>query len=90
MGKRHLAECRVVRGQDLLRKSGPGAYCSARLAEDSCEAVPHERRGEIEQIQFLLGHASVQTTERHLGGKQNLGHPVNDLFRLGNIDAART
>jgi hypothetical protein len=30
----------------------------------------------------LLGHASVQTTERYLGCKQNLGHPVNDLFDL--------
>jgi hypothetical protein len=28
MGKR-LAECRVVRGQDLLRESGLGAYCTA-------------------------------------------------------------
>ena len=36
----------------------------------------------MEQIQFLLGHASVQTTERYLGCKQNLGHPVNDLFDL--------
>src|SRR3984885_2897105 len=35
-----------------------------------------------EEIQFLLGHASVQTTERYLGCKQNLGHPVNDLFDL--------
>jgi poly(3-hydroxybutyrate) depolymerase len=38
----------------------------------------HTNGGEIEQIQFLLGHASVQTTERYLGCKQNLGHPVND------------
>ena len=35
-----------------------------------------------EKIHFLLGHASVQATERYLG-KQNLGHPVNDLFDLG-------
>jgi site-specific recombinase XerD len=36
--------------------------------------------GELEQIQFLLGHASVLTTERYLGCKQNLGEPVNDRF----------
>src|SRR5215469_2976493 len=27
-------------------------------------------------------HASVQTTEHYHGCKQNLGHPVNDLFDL--------
>jgi hypothetical protein len=36
--------------------------------------------GELEQIQFLLGHASVLTTERYLGCKQNLEEPVNDRF----------
>ena len=54
----------------------------------TCAKLCHTSGGEIEQIQFLLGHASVQTTEHYLGCKQNLGHPVNDLFRLGNIDAA--
>jgi len=48
----------------------------------TCAKLCHTNGGEIEQIQFLLGHASVQTTERYLGCKQNLGHPVNDLFRL--------
>ena len=54
----------------------------------TCAKLCHTSGGEIEQIQFLLGHASVQTTERYLGCKQNLGHPVNDLFQLGNIAAA--
>jgi hypothetical protein len=48
----------------------------------TCAKLCHSNGGEIEQIQFLLGHASIQTTERYLGCKQNLGHPVNDLFRL--------
>ena len=48
----------------------------------TCAKLCHDRGGELEQIQFLLGHASVQTTERYLGCKQNLGQPVNDLFDL--------
>jgi integrase len=48
----------------------------------TCAKLCHDSGGELEQIQFLLGHASVQTTERYLGCKQNLGHPVNDLFEL--------
>jgi len=52
----------------------------------TCAKLCHSNGGELEQIQFLLGHASVLTTERYLGCKQNLGHPVNDLFDL-RIDA---
>jgi integrase/recombinase XerD len=41
---------------------------------------------ELEQIQFLLGHASVQTTERYLGTKQDLvrttGGNIGRLIRL--------
>lgn len=41
----------------------------------------------MEQVQSLLGHASVQTTERYLGCKKNLGQPVNDRFILGAVAA---
>ena len=38
--------------------------------------------GELEQIQMLLGHACVQTTERYLGTKQDLVHAPNDGIKL--------
>jgi hypothetical protein len=34
----------------------------------------------LEQIQFLLGHVSVQTTERYLGCTQRISSVVNDLI----------
>ena len=48
----------------------------------TCAKLCHSSGGELEQIQFLLGHVSVQTTERYLGCKQNLSHPVNDRFEI--------
>ena len=51
----------------------------------TCAKLCHDSGGELEQIQFLLGHVSVQTTERYLGCKQNLGSPVNDRFSLGVV-----
>ncbi len=47
----------------------------------SCARLCHVAGGELEQIQFLLGHASVQTTEKYLGCKQRLRGAVND--RIG-------
>jgi len=47
----------------------------------TCARLCHEAGGELEQIQFLLGHVSVQTTERYLGCKQRFRNAVND--RLG-------
>ena len=47
----------------------------------SCARFCHDSGGELEQIQFLLGHVSVQTTEKYLGCKQRLREAVND--RIG-------
>jgi integrase len=48
----------------------------------TCARLCHLAAGELEQIQFLLGHVSVQTTERYLGCKQKLRHAVNDQLGL--------
>ncbi len=42
----------------------------------------HQAGGELEQIQFLLGHVSVQTTERYLGCKQRFRNAMNDRIGL--------
>jgi len=47
----------------------------------TCARLCHASGGELEQIQFLLGHVSVQTTERYLGCKQPIRSAVND--RIG-------
>ena len=48
----------------------------------SCARLCHLAGGELEQIQFLLGHVAVQTTERYLGCKQKLRNAVNDGIDL--------
>jgi integrase len=47
----------------------------------TCARLCYASGGELEQIQFLLGHVSVQTTERYLGCKQRIRSAVND--RIG-------
>jgi integrase len=47
----------------------------------TCARLCRLAGGELDQIQFLLGHVSSQTTERYLGCKQKLRCAVND--RIG-------
>jgi site-specific recombinase XerD len=64
---------------------------AARIGND--RLAPHDLRrtctrlcraagGELEQIQFLLGHVSVQTTERYLGCTQRIAAAVNDKIGI--------
>jgi site-specific recombinase XerD len=48
----------------------------------SCARLCHAAGGELEQIQFLLGHVSVQTTLKYLGCKQRLKGAVNDQIGI--------
>jgi integrase len=57
-------------------------HLAPRDPHRTCARLCNSAGGELEQIQFLLDHASVQTTERYIGCRQNLKDAVNDRFQL--------
>ena len=44
----------------------------------TCARLCRSTGGELEQIQFLPDHRSVETTERYLGSRQRIVDSVND------------
>ncbi len=48
----------------------------------TCAKLCRKNGGKLEQIAFLLGHSSIQTTERYLGSEQELAIAVNDGMGL--------
>jgi integrase/recombinase XerD len=48
----------------------------------TCAKFCRAAEGELERIQLLLGHASLQTSEPYRGTKQDLVHALNDGIKL--------
>ncbi len=48
----------------------------------TCAKLCRKAGGDLEQIKFLLGHSSIQTTERYLGAEQEIAVAVNDSIGL--------
>ena len=52
----------------------------------TCAKLCRAAGGELEQIQLLLGHASVQTTERYLGTKQDFDPCTQRAIKLSIVN----
>jgi integrase len=66
--------------KDSARRIGVAKLAPHDLRR-SCARLCQAAGGELQQIQMLLGHVSIQTTERYLGSKQRIRFAVND--RIG-------
>lgn len=59
-----------------------GVALKAHDLRRTCAKLSRRAGGKLEQIQLLLGHASIQTTERYLGTIQDLEDAPNDRMDL--------
>jgi hypothetical protein len=66
----------------FLPRSGLVQHRSFRMRHKRRTAAKlcRVKGGELEQIQFLLGHESIVTTERYWGSEQDLKNAANDAL----------
>jgi integrase len=75
---------------EIVREAASQARIEKLAPHDlrrTCARLCRLAGGELDQIQFLLGHVSIQTTERYLGCKQKLRCAVNDRIGIEPEDA---
>ena len=95
--KTGLVFCRINKGDnivsdhissqaifDLVKKYGE--MCGMNIAPHDLRRtgaqLAHKAGAPIEQIQLMLGHSSIKTTELYLGVQQDLGNAPCDRFSL--------
>jgi len=74
---------------EIVREAASRAAIEKLAPHDlrrTCAKLCHLAGDELDQIQFLLGHVSIQTTERYLGCKQKLRCAVNDRMGIEPAD----
>jgi integrase len=70
---------------EIVKKAADAAGINKLAPHDlrrTCARLCHLAGGELDQIQFLLGHVSIQKTEHYLGCKQKLRVAVNDKIGI--------
>jgi integrase len=51
----------------------------------TCAKPCRKNGGNLEQIKFLLGHSSIQTTERYLGSEQDIEIAVMTIWNFETV-----
>jgi integrase len=74
--RRELATLNI---EDIQLREGRWVIIDLRR---TCAKLCRKNGGDLEQIKFLLGHSSIQTTERYLGSEQDIEIAVNDNLGL--------
>jgi hypothetical protein len=71
----------MPKSKSRKKKPQQGGVCLGRrhVAQGALGCCPS---CSTDQIQFLLDHVSIQTTEHYLGCKQRLRSAVNDRMRI--------
>ena len=64
-----ISECETSAGKAGIERLAPHDL------RRTCARLCHAAGGELEQIQFLLGHVSIQTTERSSAASSAFGPP---------------